>query len=491
MNHPKKRPADWVLMVYMGATSVLDSFAVESLKQMKRAAGTGVIVAAQFDACGYAGEGIPRLIFDGTGDKGASIENDVKKRVFPDNDKEPADYLEDFILWAYDQPECKAAKHYCLILWTDGSLAPASLPTGKESQEVIDNRRRQNFLLPVELRDTLDKVRKTGRRPKFDIIGMDACNMSMIEDVYELRECADFLIASEEEIPDASFPYEQLLPLFREHRDTIAICRSVAREYKRAYQDYISNESTGLKKVTLSCLQLAHINQIKEPLDDLAVALLSAVKDKNTRRAVISARDGAMSFVAGLFADAFGFCDQLRKELTARKIVNERLDSACAKVCNAIDAPYAEGRLIAGNETSEPHRCHGLSIYFPNLAAAEQGEIAQVSAAKGGTDILNKLRGEGIGQIESYYPSLELAQSTHWYEFIKSGWSRCLIKEVPLELGVRYSAQQCAIHFVELFLDMLEQKPPLGQKPLLGQNPPLGQNLPKGQNPPNGKPAAA
>ncbi len=151
------------------------------------------------------------------------------------------------------------------------------------------------------------------RTRKFDIIGMDACNMSMIEDVYELRECADFLIASEEEIPDASWPYEQLLPIFRKHKDdTIAICRSVAREYKRAYQDYISNESTGLKKVTLSCLQLAHISNVIEPLNELAQALLAAVKrDTNTRHAVFSARDKAKSFVAGLFVDAFGFCDQL------------------------------------------------------------------------------------------------------------------------------------------------------------------------------------
>ena len=477
MNHQEERPADWVLMVYMGATSVLDSFAVESLKQMKRAAGDGIIVAAQFDASGH--DEIRRLVFDGTGDKGASIENDVKDSFFPDNDKKPAKFLEEFILWAYDRPECKAAAHYCLILWTDGSLAPAGLPTSKESQEVIDNSRRQNFLLPVELRKALEQVRNPEgspeqhpKRRKFEIIGMDACNMSMIEDVYELRECADFLIASEEEIPDASWPYEQLLPLFREHKDkTLEICRSVAREYGRAYQDYISNESTGLKKVTLSCLQLAHISKVIEPLKELAQALLAAVKrDKNTRHAVFSARKKAKSFVAGLFADAFGFCHQLPHELTAGNIVNKELESACIKVCNAISTPYAEGpsvgknrtfgpqpQIVVGNETSQPDLCHGLLIYFPYSTAAEKEAFDQFNAiAKGGTDILNKSRAVAIAQIENYYVKLELTKPTRWLEFIRVGWSRCLIQEEPLQLDIRYSGQQCAIQ-LESYLSQLEQ----------------------------------
>jgi hypothetical protein len=471
MNHPEKRPvADWTLMVYVGATAVLDSFAVESLKQMKRAAGNGVIVAAQFDASGH--DEIRRLIFDGKGDLGASIDNDVEDFVSPDNSKTPADFLKDFIIWAYGRKECKA-KHYCLVLWTDGSLSAAP-PTDKDTQEVKDNRRRQNFLLPVQLRETLKKVKDTGR-PEFDIIAMDACNMSMIEDVYELRDSAKFLIASEEEIPDASLPYEQLLPLFREHKDnTLAICRKIAREYKRAYQDYISNQSTGLKKVTLSCLQLAHISKVIGPLDELALALLSAVKqDANTRKAIIAARDEAKSFVVGLFADVFGFCDQLRKELTKRKIVNKELESACVKVCDVIDAQAhlvaqngtldPQPQLVVGNETSEPDRCHGLSIYFPNLSAAEKVEIEQVSVAKGGTDILNKSRAEGIGGIESYYPTLKLATDTHWGEFIKFGWSRCLIMEAPFEVDARYSAQLCVLHLLELCLSMLEEKPPKGK----------------------------
>src|SRR5262249_15272394 len=158
-----------------------------------------------FDASGH--DKIRRLIFDGTGDLDASIERNVVERFVPDNSEAPADFLKDFILWAYDRPECQT-KHYCLVLWTDGSLSPPGSPLDKESREALDNSRRQNFLLPVELRATLAKVKETGRA-KFDIIAMDACNMSMIEDVYELRDCAEFLIASEEEMPDHSMPYEQ------------------------------------------------------------------------------------------------------------------------------------------------------------------------------------------------------------------------------------------------------------------------------------------
>src|SRR4029077_4682723 len=122
------------------------------------------------------------------------------------------------------------------------------------------------------------------------------------------------------------------------------------------------------KKVTLSCLQLAHISKVIGPLKELAQALLAAVKrDKNTRHAVFSARNNAKSFVAGLLVDAFGFCHQLPKELTARDIVNKELESACIKVCNAISAPYVEGpsvgknrtfgpqpQIVVGNETSQP-----------------------------------------------------------------------------------------------------------------------------------------
>src|SRR6266705_2600292 len=54
--------ANWTIMVYISADGVLANFAVESLKQLKRAAGNGVVVAAQVDTNGT----IPaeRYVFD-------------------------------------------------------------------------------------------------------------------------------------------------------------------------------------------------------------------------------------------------------------------------------------------------------------------------------------------------------------------------------------------------------------------------------------------
>ncbi len=56
-------------------------------------------------------------------------------------------------------------------------------------------------------------LRSYKKSKKLDIVAFDACNMSMIELASELQAYADFMIASQEEVPDASFPYEDLLKL--------------------------------------------------------------------------------------------------------------------------------------------------------------------------------------------------------------------------------------------------------------------------------------
>lgn len=67
---------------------------------------------------------------------------------------------------------------------------------------------------------------------KFDFILFDACFMSSIEVLYELRERADYFIASPAEIISDGFPYEQICPyLWGDVEDMKKICISFFNYY--------------------------------------------------------------------------------------------------------------------------------------------------------------------------------------------------------------------------------------------------------------------
>ncbi len=69
----------------------------------------------------------------------------------------------------------------------------------------------------------------------FDFLIFDACFMGSIEVAYELRSCADYIIASPTEVLASGFPYRELVPLLRvKEVDYQAICD----KYLAHYQSY-------------------------------------------------------------------------------------------------------------------------------------------------------------------------------------------------------------------------------------------------------------
>jgi uncharacterized protein YneR len=57
---------------------------------------------------------------------------------------------------------------------------------------------------------------------------------------------------------------------------------------------------------------------------------------------------------------------------------------------------------------------------------------------------------ERIGELEADFKALTEFTKTNWNKFITRGWSVILAKELPQELGVRYSAKQCALNLLAL-----------------------------------------
>src|SRR5215813_11735603 len=359
--------AEWTIMVYLAADDILANFAIESLKQLRRSAGRDIVVAAQLDVDGpFARQKLRRFIFDGLRNEDAKIDDDVVERLDPRTNMIDPKTLTAFIKWVYTQPRCKAKRH-CLILWGHGpELLAEPAPAGKSPKlkAPVAGGSKGLYLTPPQLRQALESAQTGRQQPMFEIVGLDACSSSIVEIASELRTYAQFMVASQEDVPDMSFPYQRLLQRFRtSEEDVRGICKIGVEGYLRNYQDYVFGAGTGTSKITLSTLNLKNLDSITSPIEDLAKALLSAISRNSGAmgRLILKARKKAHGFVAGLFVDIFDVCDKLIKGLRTMKITDHKLRSACERVLSAF-APKNSSPCILANATLNHSQCNGLSI---------------------------------------------------------------------------------------------------------------------------------
>ena len=459
----------WTIMLYIVADDGLANFAIESLKQVQHTAGGNVRVAAQVDLDGSGEERtIHRYKF--TAEHFGSIEDNEDRDNPVPHDTEMTDpgVLADFITYVWQQPDLMA-DHYCLILWGHGPELLYEVPTKRANGKGL-------YFTPLELRDELEEATKKNHGKKLDIIGMDACSMSMIEYAYELQGLAKFMVASQEEVPDQSFPYDTLVERFRQAPDAETLCKDGVKYYWKAYEDYICTDRTGMRPITLSCMRLNKINTIAEPLKKLASVLRAAAKVRDGEKLILGARKNAKGFAGGIFVDIASFCEQLLKELSPHKLpgdMTEKLRQYCDGVRLAIHPAEGTSECIIANKAAAKS-CNGLSIYFPYLNDAEKGHLERTRLIKtlggaqndtgktlGGAqndtgknmeianlaarNIQYAVRRAIIQDTETYYndPKFEF-RNTGWFDFVACDWCRILVDNEPENLDIRYSAQQCA-----------------------------------------------
>lgn len=444
---------DWTIMVYISADEVLANFAIESLKQLQRAAGDGIAVAAQFDT--NTGLPVRRFAFDGKGKTDSLLAANIVDSLESPVDMTDSKTLTGFIDWASDAYE---GRHYCLILWGHGFELLLDKDPGKVSDRA--------YLTPATLREALEKTqllqRPKGQAKKLDLIALDACSMSSVEVASELHGCVDFMIASQEDVPDGSFPYEHVLQQLklRIDRDNVpGLSAAIPELYRVAYQDYLVSPGTGMKEVTLATLDLKHLGEdgpVLRSIRHLADALLAAAQQDGLRAAILNARASSRDFASGLFVDLADFCARLVDQGTG----NSELTTASQEVLDTIK--HGNSVLARAAGLGIESRCHGLSIYFPYLKEKEETILQALIAnhtdlmgqlpllVKGSTNILRKTREAMIGQLEEDFSVLHAFGATHWMTFIREGWSLILTAECSKELDVHYSAQQSAVNLLAL-----------------------------------------
>ena len=253
----KSNEKTWTVMVFMAAadSAALDAFAVRDLREMERginAAHTNVVVQMnrswpdtpqRYEVARVAKVDPPR---------GDSRFIPIPSKPYEEADgPSPERDLTEFVSWAKTE---YSAKHYFLVLWGHAY----GLGFGRSHNRSI----------------TMSGLRECLEHQKVDVIGANACAMSYVEAAYELRNCADYLVASQISVPFVGWPYESVLKQIDDGTSPEMFGRLIVD----AYVGITTTAST--EPVAMSLLSLKEAGALKGLVSEFAKEIRDASRSK-------------------------------------------------------------------------------------------------------------------------------------------------------------------------------------------------------------------
>jgi len=373
-----KKP--WTVMVYMAGDNNLDPDGVQDLKEMKRVGSTDKMnVIAQFDrATGHVAN---RYFIR----KGGKVIDDAVARLGRINTGDPK-RLMDFIKWGVRN---YPADHYVLVLWNHGQgwddsdvyaderlrrlrrLASGrirhaffhtpvrrmlmSAPRDAQVRAILLDDDAKDFLDNAEMKSVLADT-KTLLKRKLDILGMDACLMSMAEVGYQIQESAEYTVGSEETAPLEGWPYDTILASLAKKpsmtpRDLSTL---IVNKYLDSYKP--------ADGVTYSACNLSKADALAAAVAALASVLQASLSNQAAQQQILSIRYQAQSYEVADNIDLVDFCSLMAKSGTSSAIA-----TACQNVIQAVQSGYV---MAQGYKGADMKNSNGVAIYFPTKAVS-------------------------------------------------------------------------------------------------------------------------
>jgi len=390
-----RSPKNWTVMVYMAGDNNLDAGGVSDLREMKRVGSSKhVDVIAQLDRKGT--EHPTKRYHLQSFDVHPRLADDEQKPELGETDTGDPDELTNFIQWGIDN---FTSDHYLVIIWAHGSgvldddifnsgertarqgtarpgvfrpifntLRPdfvSSAGTNSlltEMRLIAPDDQARDFLDNVELQRALKNVGQ-----KLDILGMDACLMSMIEVCYQLRETADILVSSQAQEPLEGWPYEMILRRLVDdpYMQPRELAHVIVEEFVALYADFEDSSTT------LAACDLNQCDALVRHFSELTEVLMENVDLTEVFDAIMLARYLVKADDVIESVDLFDYFELLRM-----KCGNVKVKAACDAFLRA----FEETRMVLETQPLEgsARHSHGLAIYFP---------ATEVSKLYGGLDI--------------------------------------------------------------------------------------------------------
>lgn len=455
------QPKKWTLMFYMASDNPLVISIVSQLKALK-AAGyhPDVNVIAQFDP--YA-EGTPTHVFDvnlmyklkkdtppniGFADEPHAVRNliedklwrhetdrtgkqlirdairDVMKSMKVDNydppiapelngfarrsdsrryEPDPYTSLDTFLNFCCEK---YPAHRYMLFILGHGVVVGNDI-------FLYDEHAEKNSISLREMGDVLnlfkDKIEEQEPKGVFDLLSFNSCSVSSLEVAYELKNTANYMLASQGPTFVGSWPYREIL--MRVFKNPAIEDKAVKDLLLDIFDSCLLNSSDFLLagySYQMTMCNLTTISGVKESMENLAKALVEGLKTKDEGASVAEAEKDAshviaelivyghwksQSFFQEMYTDVVDFCNCISKrsfqiddpEVPGLSEKLQAIRDACKLITETLAKPAAgEERLdgerivVAADFVGPAYQySNGLSVYFPWTEPSEDSHILQ------------------------------------------------------------------------------------------------------------------
>lgn len=324
------------------------------------------------------------------------------------------------------------AKYYALVIVAFGG-------TGWQRRPLADEHPRDGGPSMPIFCEMLRQITDNGAR-KIDVINMNSCVLAMVESAYELAPYVNYLISSQDHVPDGAHCIKRFYQSTWDLRNNT---KMTPDEYANrtpfrhkpinfsldAFTTFIGRESIVTKLLnklpfpelhiikmssTASAVNLSKTHNLTQAIDDLSSILILNIHNKEVRNAIRTARKnvreygkarskfyfGGRAFLYSKFPleifaydchiDLYNFA-----ELLSENVNNLAIKDICYQVMEKLEDSITANTVVPGDES------HGLNIYFP-------------------THKIMYNRYQGVGKTPPVlYEELQFSKDTHWDEFLK------------------------------------------------------------------------
>ncbi len=283
------------------------------------------------------------------------------------------------------------AKKYALILWDHGTGYLDPLPgtiarmnhrfTLNEKTNMFDlcrpylseilrgicwDETTGNYLSNQKLQYALRTIcNESLNGKKFDIIGFDACLMSMLETHDLIAPFAHYAVGSQEVELGTGWNYERLFSYLKKRNVS---ARDFASQMVKEYYQTYCNVT---RDFTMSAVDLSCVSKLVKNLDlvsNLLSLCIKYQKEESVKKVVMASRRVCTRFNQPSFVDFGHLYDNLQKGLSYIKL---RKNTVTKKAISALRAAIKQGKTLLGQAVfanmtgTNLGNAQGVSIYFP------------------------------------------------------------------------------------------------------------------------------